>query len=764
MIGQSILHYKIIKKLGEGGMGVVYKGHDEKLNRYVAIKMLPHQRTYSENERARFLQEARAASSISHPNVCIIYDLQEWNDEEFILMEYVKGKTLGALIRESPIKIDEAISYALQVCEALKEAHGKGIIHRDIKSENIMVTERNQIKVMDFGLAKLQGAARLTKSSSMLGTFGYMAPEQVQGEEANEQSDIFSLGVVFYEMLAGKLPFRGEHEAAMAYSIVYEDPQPLEKFRADVPHDLVAIVYRMLDKDRSSRYQTANELISDIKAFTSGTELSKITPSVNSVGKKARLKKTKSINSLAVLPIANVSADPDTEYLTEGMTDTIINMLSKIPKLRVMARSTMMRYKDKLIDPQKVGRELNVRSVFIARVLLKTENIIINAELVDTLDGSRLWGEQYNRRFSDILSIHEEIGKEIFESLKLKLTKKERKLIVKRETENSEAFQLVLRGRYHWWKRPRGKDYFYRNAMSDFRKSREYFQMAIEKDPAYSAAYAGLSDVYASMSIGGFIQPKEGWPKSVAAADNALKLNPTSGHKHLQSCVQKLFFEWEWSGLTKEAESVFQKGIIEGHNIYAYYLQAMGKFEACIRIRQNLLKLEPLSLFYMGKLGEVFNIAGLWEKAANTFLKIIDMDSNFALAHFGLAEAYEHTGNYENSIDSWKKGLTFSGNPDLVLELEEIYSRSGFGPAIKAIYSRLLERLSERSNSEYISPMWFAEIYASLEEYEMSLSWLEKAIEDRSSQLIFVNVEHCFEPMRSDSRFKKIVSEINFPD
>jgi serine/threonine protein kinase/tetratricopeptide (TPR) repeat protein len=763
MIGETILHYKILEKLGEGGMGVVYKAQDEKLSRIVALKMLPHQKTLTDNERARFLQEARAASSINHPNVCVIYDLQEWNGEEFILMEFVEGRTLGSIIREAPIKIEDAISYTLQACEALQEAHLNGIIHRDIKSENIMVTVKSQVKIMDFGLAKLRGAARLTRSSSMVGTFGYMSPEQMQGEEANEQSDIFSLGVVLYEMIAGKLPFRGEHEAAIAYSIVYEEPQPLDKYRIDVPRDLVSIIYRMLEKDRSARYQTVGELIGDLKAHLSGAELSKITPSVSTAGKKASRRKSKTINSLAVLPITNVSADPETEYLSDGMTETIINTLSKIPKLRVMARSTMMKYKNQVIDPQKVGREVNVRAVFIARILLKADNIMIGAELVDTLDGSRLWGEQYSRKFADILAIHEAIAKEITDNLRLKLTKEQKKRIAKRETENSEAFQLVLKGRYHWWKRPRGKDYFYRNAMFDFRKSKEYFQMAIEKDPTYAAAYSGLCDVYGSMAIGGFIPPREGFSKSESAINKGFELDPATAHIHIHRAAKKLFFEWDWSGVAIEAELAFKKGIIEGNNILSYYYHATGKFEDCLRVRQTLLKLEPLSLFYTGKLGEAYNLAGLWEKAANTFQKALDMDPNFALARFGLAEAFEHMGKYDNSIDEWKKALTFAGNPDIVRTVGETYLHSGFRPAIKAAYSLLLDRINEKAKTEYISPMWFAEIYANLDEYDKTFYWLEKAFEDRSSQLIFINVEHCFAPIRNDERMKIIIQKIKLP-
>jgi TolB-like protein len=564
-------------------------------------------------------------------------------------------------------------------------------------------------------------------------------------------------------MIAGKLPFRGEHEAAIAYSIVYEEPQPLDKYRIDVPRDLVSIIYRMLEKDRSARYQTVGELIGDLKAHLSGAELSKITPSVSTAGKKASRRKSKTINSLAVLPITNVSADPETEYLSDGMTETIINTLSKIPKLRVMARSTMMKYKNQVIDPQKVGREVNVRAVFIARILLKADNIMIGAELVDTLDGSRLWGEQYSRKFADILAIHEAIAKEIADNLRLKLTKEQKKRIVKRETENSEAFQLVLKGRYHWWKRPRGKDYFYRNAMFDFRKSKEYFQMAIEKDPTYAAAYSGLCDVYGSMAIGGFIPPREGFSKSESAINKGFELDPATAHIHIHRAGKKLFFEWDWSGVAIEAELAFKKGIIEGNNILSYYYHATGKFEDCLRVRQTLLKLEPLSLFYTGKLGEAYNLAGLWEKAANTFQKALDMDPNFALARFGLAEAFEHMGKYDNSIDEWKKALTFAGNPDIVRTVGETYVHSGFRPAIKAAYSLLLDRINEKAKTEYISPMWFAEIYANLDEYDKTFYWLEKAFEDRSSQLIFINVEHCFAPIRNDERMKRIIQKIKLP-
>src|ERR1051326_5438721 len=510
MIGQTISQYKILEKLGEGGMGVVYKAHDSKLDRLVALKFLPHHLVTNEAEKARFLQEARAASALNHPNVCTIFDIKEEGDLQFIVMEFVDGTTIKEKV---PIqKLQDALSYALQIGDALHEAHGKGIVHRDIKSENIMVNPKNQVKVMDFGLAKLKGSLKLTKTSSTVGTLAYMAPEQIQGGEADPRSDIFSFGVLLFEMLTGKLPFRGEHEAAVMYSIVNEEPQPIDKFNIRIPSGLKQVLSRTLEKEPDSRYQSMQDVVQDLLLIQKGAAVSpaperneRKSPGVSKLLRPAILipvllvagalvagalflgRGDTAIDSIAVLPFENAGGNKDLEYMSDGITESLINSLSEVSSLRVLPRSTVFQFKGQQTQAQKIGKDLGVKAILTGRIVSRDENLNIQVELVDVQKQAQIWGEQYSRPMTGFLAIQQEIAGTISEKLRLKLSGAEKEKLLKQYTANNDAYQLYLKG-----------NYFIQKATPEgLARGYDLLKQAIKLDPNYALPHVGIAYYYA---------------------------------------------------------------------------------------------------------------------------------------------------------------------------------------------------------------------------------------------------------------------------
>ena len=486
MIGKTISHYKILEKLGEGGMGVVYKAKDTKLDRFVALKFLPLHLTKSQNERDRFIQEAKAASAINHPNVCVIHDIQEQDDPQFIIMEYVDGETLSDKIKAGNINKKVAIDYAIQIADALKAAHEKGIIHRDIKSENIMITSTGQVKVMDFGLAKLKGSLKLTKTSSTVGTLAYMSPEQIQGGEIDARSDIFSFGVVLYEMLSGRLPFQGEYDSAMMYSILNNDPELI----IGMPNELAKVVIKILVKDPRERYYPIDKLITDLRTHKKEIETEAL---------KQKISDEEKLSSIAVLPFINMSADKEQDYFCDGMTEEIINALSHIENLRVIARTSSFAFKDKQEDVREIGKKLDVEHLLEGSVRKAGNRLRITAQLVKVSDGSHLWSERYDRELKDVFDIQDEITLAIVDNLKVKLLRKEKATIFKRYTKDSEAYNMYIKGSYYW-------QLF---TTAGYEKANECFQQAIEKDPNYALVYEMLCRVCLSRAFYENLPPHE---------------------------------------------------------------------------------------------------------------------------------------------------------------------------------------------------------------------------------------------------------------
>jgi serine/threonine protein kinase/Flp pilus assembly protein TadD len=793
MIGTTISHYTILEKLGEGGMGVVYKARDIKLDRVVALKFLPHHVTPSEVEQARFLQEAKASAALNHPNVCSVIDIQEADGNQFIVMEYLDGVTLRKKIASrgvtSPVAlpVDDAISYAIQIGEALHEAHSNGIVHRDIKCENIMVNSRNQVKVTDFGLAKLKGSLKLTKTSSTVGTLGYMAPEQIQGGEVDTRSDIFSFGVVLFEMLTGKMPFRGEHEAAMMYSILNEEPESLLKFKPDLSPELDRIIHRSLEKDPEDRYQSVADMVSELrrlqKASTRVVRPDPTSPSrTNSTIPPAPVAKHRSpvlrwtaialavimvsiaawvlldqkpsqkITSMAVLPFVNAGADQSAEYLSDGFTESLINSLSKFPGVKMMSRNSVFRYKGKDVDPQVVGKELNVGAVLLGRIQQNAGALSVSVELVNTTDNSHMWGNQYERNPSEIIALQNEISRELSRQLSISLTGDQEQQMIRSATENTEAYQLYLKGRFYWNKR----------TTEGFKKAVELFQNAIDKDPGYALAYSGLADCYNLMSSYYILPASDASSKARAAANRAIDLDNTLGEPHTNLASIAMDYDWKFD----DAEREFKRAIelnpnyATAHHWYGEFLAAMGRRKEGMAEIGRAIESDPLAPVLYASAAWILYAMGEHQQAITNADRALELDSQFPRAFSLKASVYSRMGKHEEALRYARQAIAASGNGiEYRALLGFVMGRAG----MRTEAETTLRGLHEISRNEFVAPVLFAIVYAGLNNDDKVFEWLEKMYEARSGDIVMLNIEPAWDLVRGDPRFTTLTQKVGLP-
>jgi serine/threonine-protein kinase len=797
LVGQTVSHYRILEELGAGGMGVVYKAEDTRLRRAVGLKFLPAELVHDSTALERFRREAQAASALNHPNICTIYDIGEQDGQQFIAMEFLDGETLKHHISGKPLPFDEMMELAIQIVDALAAAHAGGIIHRDIKPTNIFLTALGHAKILDFGLAKLTpGGGRvgvsamptavteglLTTPGETVGTLVYMSPEQARGEELDARTDLFSFGAVLYEMATGRMAFPGNNAAVIYDAILNRAPTPVAPLNPELPPKLQEIVEKALEKNRKLRYQHATDIRADLQRLKREMEsarvgtMSAVGPTVQRqawwrakrvlVGGGAVLAavlavaigftlfrgRGEAIDSLAVLPFVNASTDPDTEYLSDGITETLISQLSQIPRLKVMARSTVFRYKGSTLDPQEIGRDLNVRAVLMGRISQRGETLTISMELMNVRDGSELWGERYNPKLANILTVQDDIAREITEKLRLRLERNEEKRLTRHFTENSEAYQLYLKGRYYWNKRTPG----------GIQKAIGYFRDATEKDPSYALAYAGLADCYHVPANP--LPPREKMPLAKAAAIKALQLDDTLVEAHATLARVLFVYDWDWAGAEKEFKRAIELNprYAPVHQWYGSFLSAIGQHQEADAEERRAQELDPLSLITNFEVALAFYFSRNYDQAIDQFKKTLELDPNFPPPHTYLPAAYEQQGRFEEAIVGFQRAITLTSGGDKTLAmagLGHVYAASGRKGEARNVLSEL-RTLSEHS---YVPAHDVALVYAGLGERDKAFTWLETAYEEHSFNLSHLKVEPRFDPLRSDPRFADLLRRIGLP-
>jgi len=730
--------YRIIQDLGKGGMGRVYKAYDTEVNETVALKLIQSEIAADERTIERFRNELRLARKITHKNVCRMYDLNKGENTYFLTMEFIPGEDLKGFIRRSKqLTPATIISIATQISEGLSEAHRLGVVHRDLKPQNIMIDEEGKVRIMDFGIARSLKAKGVTRAGTVIGTPDYMSPEQAEGGEVDERSDIYSLGVVLYEMATGRLPFEGDTALSVAIMHREQKPKDPQEVSPQVPESLGRIILKCLEKTKDRRYSSADELLSDLTRSDD--------PNFD-VARPTEWKK-----SIAVLPFQNMSADPEQEFFCDGLAEELINALAQIRDLRVVARTSAFSFKGKDIDIRDVGSQLNVETVLEGSVRKAGNRIRITAQLINVEDGFHLWSERFDRELEDVFAIQDDIAQSIVKTLKVEVLGEREVPLVRAHTENPKAYEAYLRGRFHWFK----------FTSEHFDIAKEYFQLALERYPEYALAHVGISRFWIARGNLGFDPPRETYPKINSAVLKALELDDHCAEAHESLALVKLYYEWDWDG----AEEEFQRAIAlnpnftDAHSDYAEFLCAMKRSAEALEEVELSMRLDPLNhltqMLYGGQLAQMRR----YDDAIAQFRKILKAEPGLSQAHEGLWIAYHQKQMDEEAVRQARKFVSGKNMSDIAEALKRGHAEAGYRGAMRSAAGVLVGR----SNQSYIPAIRIALLYAHAQEKDLALDWLEKAFEDREPLMVYLNKDLQWDYLRDDPRFQDLLSRMNFP-